>query len=143
MNPCFPELLDVKPGYHRVSKRWWRFDRGGWIEVNREKDGSVALWWTSGRGIHFSPCGPATCVGLTKTGEYEDYYESVLSMHCKYWKCYKESEHYRKKGLRELEWMKSKIENPPGRFNLDLLEILILLFIVALVSSLIFVLTHS
>lgn len=88
----FAELARVPPGAYcvDVKRPWWHWwqpsERGGWLTVERWKDGSTSVMWTTDKDTHWrhGPWGCARSVTLGPDGALEAYFESALSMWIKW-----------------------------------------------------------
>lgn len=86
------ELVSVPPGVYcvDVKRKWWRWwqppERGGYLTVEREKNGGTSVMWTTDKDTHW-PYGRWGCSRLVKLGPdgaLVAYFESALSMWIKW-----------------------------------------------------------
>lgn len=85
-------LAQVPPGCYdmNVPRPWWRLwqqaERGGWLTVERDKDGGTSVMWTTDRDTHwpYGPWGKARSVSIKPDGTLVAYFESALSMWIKW-----------------------------------------------------------
>jgi hypothetical protein len=85
-------LARVPPGGYcvDVKRPWWRWwqpaERGGWLTVEREKNGDTSVMWTTNKDTHWphGRWGCARSVTLGPDGALVAYFEGALSMWIKW-----------------------------------------------------------
>lgn len=86
------DLARVQPGSYcvDVKRPWWRWrqplERGGWLTVERDKNGGTFVMWTTDKETHwpYGRWGCARAVTLRTDGGMVAYFESALSMWIKW-----------------------------------------------------------
>lgn len=84
------ELSAVPPMVYDVNapRSWWfpwrSRERGGWLTVTHDKEGTTSVMWTSEKDSHQPFDGPALSVTINPSGELICYMESALSMWVKW-----------------------------------------------------------
>lgn len=86
------QLASVPPGAYDVNvpRPWWRWcqpaECGGWLTVEREKNGDTSVMWTTDKDTHWphGRWGCARSVTLGSDGALVAYFESALSMWIKW-----------------------------------------------------------
>jgi hypothetical protein len=82
------ELARVPPGAYcvAVKRPWWRWrqpaERGGWLTVEREKNGGTSVMWTTDKDTHWphGQCGCARSVLLRPDGALVAYLEPAAQI---------------------------------------------------------------
>lgn len=72
-----------RPGFLGVN-RLLSGKNHSWIHIERNRDGTFDLMWTSSRDTHQPLKGPAYSVGISDTGQVISLYQSAISMWMKY-----------------------------------------------------------
>lgn len=84
--PAFPQLLSLKEGVYdcrpkNFMARVFGRARAGWLTVEKDSQGYIALTWTTDRDTHWSLI-PALSITVAKdTGELVCFMKSALTFH--------------------------------------------------------------